>query len=215
MYFKLASDDLSSFKTSFGTSKHTYPIKSHNLRRHFFSKATGTSQPDHCFFFSWWHLNLCGFTLSTKWKSETLEVAPNPQFSGQVGQEIDLEPKNLCIEGLLDTALRNDTCGRKRGEENWQRKLWGDPLKLSGIERRGLGVCVLTKRIPSPWKQAGLREEFPWVEIIPREEKEFHWCVFSNLRNKWLDPKKWSNGISHPFQSSYPKKVKFPEMPGF
>lgn len=92
------------FKTLFGTSKHTYPIKSHNLRRHFFSKATGTSQPDHhCFFFFLVAFESLWFHSQYQMKTRNIRGRSNPQFSGQVGQEIDLEPKNMCV-GLLDNC---------------------------------------------------------------------------------------------------------------
>lgn len=156
-------------------NKHTYPIKSYNLRRHFFSKASGTSQPDLYFFFYFLcHLNLRGFTLSTKWETETLGVIPNPQ-------------------SLLDTLARKhagsqkSVCRSFTGVCSSEWHLWkkerGVRLDRRSSEvvlqyclelRQGVWVFLSLQRWSPGIRSKLPREEIPCMEIILSKEGRIH-----------------------------------------
>ena len=78
---------------------------------------------------------------------------------------------------------------------------------LSGIETRGLGVCIPTKRIPGIGSRLP-REELPCIEIILSEEGRIQQVCPRQL-GKTNDPvpKGYLNGVSyHPSLPSFPKE---------
>ena len=95
MFSNVTSDDPVSFETSFGTSKHIYPIKLHNLWRHFFSKASGISQPDHhSFFLNSFAFEFLWFCSQHQMKTRNFRVcSKSSMLAGQLDQETESEPE--------------------------------------------------------------------------------------------------------------------------
>lgn len=170
LYFKLASGDLASFKTSFGTNNYTCPIKSHKLRSHSLSKASGTLQLDHYFFpmafeSLWFHSqyqmktkNIRGCSISSK-------------CAGQVGQEIYSKPNNCVWKAYWRLILGITPMEGREGNRIEQKRSYELILQCSLELNQGIlvsmspqrGYPVIGSRLDGP------KEELLWVEIVPRE----------------------------------------------
>lgn len=96
LYFKLASDHLACFQTTFERNEQGYPIKSHNFWRFFFSKANDTSHSDHQFFLCV-AFDLCGFCLQNHMKTRNFrDSSKSSKFLIWLAREQAQSKKFVC-----------------------------------------------------------------------------------------------------------------------